>query len=141
LRWLSKSVKRVRLWSSTKETDMKYLCIVHCAAGAFDNQTEAEKRTLDRDSLAYDQDLMARGVYIHAEALQSPDSSAIVKVRNGQMSMTDGPFSEAKEQMAGFILIEAHDMAQAIEIAGGIPMARIGTIEVRPIYQIPDPDK
>jgi hypothetical protein len=120
---------------------MKYLCIVHCAAGAFDNQTEEEKRTLDRDSLGYDRDLMARGVFIHAQALQSPDSAAIVKVRNGQMSMTDGPFSEAKEQMAGFILIEARDMAQAIEIAGGIPMARIGTIEVRPIYEIPDPDK
>lgn len=120
---------------------MKYLCIVHCEADAFDTQTEEERRTLDRDSLAYDRELMARGVYIHAEALQSPDSAAIVKVRNGQMSMTDGPFSEAKEQLAGFILIEARDMAQAIEIGGGIPMARIGTIEVRPIFEIPDPDK
>jgi hypothetical protein len=84
---------------------------------------------------------MARGVYIHAEALQSPDAATLVKVRNGQMSMTDGPFSEAKEQMAGFILIEARDMAQAVEIAGGIPMARIGTIEVRPVFSIPDPDR
>lgn len=120
---------------------MKYLCIVHCRAGAFDNQTEDEKRTLDRNSLAYDQDLIARGILLHADALQPPDSAAIVKVRNGQISMTDGPFSEAKEQIAGFILIEARDMAQAIEVAGGIPMAGIGTIEVRPIYQIPDPDR
>jgi hypothetical protein len=120
---------------------MKYLCIVHCEAGAFAKQTEEEKRTLDRNSLAYDQDLIARGILLSADALQSPESAAIVKVRNGQMSMTDGPFSEAKEQIAGFILIEARDMAQAIEVAAGIPMARIGTIEVRPIYDIPDPDR
>jgi hypothetical protein len=120
---------------------MKYLCIVHCEAGAFDKQTEEERRALDRDSLAYDQELMARGVYVHAEALQSADSAAIVKVRNGQMSMTDGPFSEAKEQLCGFILIEARDMAQAIEIGGGIPMARIGTIEVRPIFSFGNPDQ
>jgi hypothetical protein len=131
----------VRLWLSIKEAHMKYLCIVHCQAGAFDDQTEEQKRALDRNSLAYDQDLVARGILLHAEALQSPDRAAIVKVRNGAMSMTDGPFSEAKEQIAGFILIEARDMAQAIEIAGGIPMAGIGTIEVRPIYDIPDPDR
>jgi hypothetical protein len=117
-----------------EEPDMKYLCIVHCQADAFDQQTPEEKRKLDSDSLAYDKELMARGVYIHAEALQSPQAATIVKVRNGAMSMTDGPFSEAKEQIAGFILIEARDMAQAIDIAGQIPMARIGTIEVRPVY-------
>jgi hypothetical protein len=120
---------------------MKYLCIVHCEAGAFNTQTEQEKHDLDHDSLAYDQSLMARGVFIHADALQSPDSAALVKVRNGKMSMTDGPFSEAKEQIAGFILIEATDMAHAIEIAGGIPMARIGTIEVRPIFDFGNPDQ
>ena len=119
---------------------MKYLCIVHCESGAFDTLSEEERRTLDRDSLAYDQELMARGVYIHAEALQLPDAAALVKVRGGQMSMTDGPFSEAKEQLAGFILIEVRDMAEAIEVAGGIPMARLGTIDVRPVFNFSDPN-
>lgn len=120
---------------------MKYLCLVHFETGTFDNQTEEEKKTLDRDSIAYDRDLIARGILIQAEALQSPDSAALVKVRDGKMSMTDGPFSESKEQLAGFILIEARDMAQAIEVAGGIPLAQLGTIEVRPIYDVPDPDR
>jgi hypothetical protein len=56
------------------------------------------------------------------------------------MSTTDGPYMETKEQMAGFVLIEARDMNEAIAIAGRIPLAEIGTIEVRPIYEIPDPD-
>lgn len=120
---------------------MKYLCIVHAEPSAFDALTEADKRALDRDSLAYDEELLARGHMIHVEALQSPDSGALVRVRNGAMSMTDGPYSEAKEQMCGFILIEARDMSEAITIAGGIPMARIGAIEVRPIFTIPDPER
>jgi len=120
---------------------MKYLCLVHHESGAFATQTEEERVALDRDSLAYDRELMARGVFLHAQALQSPDSAALVKVRNGQMSMTDGPFAESKEQLAGFILIEARDMTEAVQIAGGIPMAKFGTIEVRPIFDIPDPDQ
>jgi hypothetical protein len=120
---------------------MKYLCLVHFDSAAMQALDDQQRRTLDRDSLAYDQQLIARGQMLHAEALQSPDSAAIVKVRDGRMSMTDGPFSEAKEQVAGFILIEARDMTEAVQIAGGITMARIGAIEVRPIYTIPDPDR
>ena len=120
---------------------MKYLCIVHAEPAAFDALTQAECRILDRDSLAYDAELEARGHLIHAQALQSADTGALVRVRNGEMSMTDGPFSESKEQICGFILINARDMSEAITIAGGIPMAKIGTIEVRPVYDIPDPER
>ena len=120
---------------------MKYLCIVHAETAAFEALSEADSRILDRDSLAYDDEIAARGHMIQAEALQSPDKGALVRVRNGVMSMTDGPFSEAKEQICGFILIDARDMNEAITIAGGIPMAKIGTIEVRPVYQIPDPER
>jgi hypothetical protein len=119
---------------------MKYLCIVHAEGSAFENLNDEEKKTLDRDSLAYDQSLLARKQMIHAEALQSPDTGVLVRVRHGAMSMTDGPFSEAKEQMCGFILIEARDMTEAVNIAGGIPMARLGTIEVRPIYNFGTPE-
>jgi hypothetical protein len=114
---------------------------VHAAESAFAELNDEQKRTLDRDSLGYDQALLARGKMIHAEALQSPDSAVLVRVRNDAMSMTDGPFSEAKEQIAGFILIEARDMTEAVNIAGGIPMARLGTIEVRAVYGIPDPER
>lgn len=119
---------------------MKYLCLVHFDGTILDTMPTEEKRAFDSDSLGYDQTLIARGKLIHAEALQSPSAASLVKVRNGQMSVTDGPYAEAKEQMGGFILIEATDMAEAVEIAAGIPLARYGTIEVRPIYQIPDPN-
>ena len=118
---------------------MKYLCLVHFDGAVLEAMSPEEKRILDRDSLAYDQELIARGHFIAAQALQSPASAALVKVRNGQMSVTDGPFAEAKEQMGGFILIEARDMTEAAGLAAGIPLAGYGTIEVRPIYDIPDP--
>lgn len=118
---------------------MKFLCIVHFDGTVLDGMSPEEKREFDRESLGYDEKLIGSGKLIHAEALQSPASASLVKVRDGQMSVTDGPYAEAKEQMGGFILIEAIDRAEANEIAAGIPLARLGTIEVRPIYEIPDP--
>ena len=102
--------------------------------------SEAEQRQLDRDSLAYDAELEAGGHYVTANALQPPDSAVIIRVRNGQMLTTDGPFTETKEQLAGFILIEARDLNEAIRLAAGIPMAKVGAIEVRAMYEIPRHD-
>jgi hypothetical protein len=116
---------------------MRYLCLVHMGPDTFASLDEAGQRQLDRDSLNYDKELEAGGHYIAAEALQGPENAVMVKVRNGEVSTTDGPFSETKEHLGGFILIEARDMNEAIRIAAGIPLARLGTIEVRPIYQIP----
>ena len=120
---------------------MRYLCLVHMGPDTFKGFSEADGRELDRDSMNYDKELEAGGHYIAAEALQGPESAVIVKVRNGEISTTDGPFSETKEHLGGFILIEARDMNEAIRLAAGIPMARVGTIEVRPVYMIPDPDR
>lgn len=120
---------------------MKYLCLLQVDNAVFGTLNEQQKRDLDRDSLAYDQDLLARGVLLGAQALQGPETSVLVKVRNGNLSVTDGPFSEAKEQVGGFVLIEARDLNEAVEIAGAIPMAKYCTIELRPIYAIPDPDR
>jgi hypothetical protein len=119
---------------------MKFLCIVHFDGTVLDTMDATAKREFDRESLGYDEMLIGKSKLVHAEALQSPASASLVKVRNGQMSVTDGPYAEAKEQMGGFILIDAVDRAEAIEIAAGIPLARLGTIEVRPIYEIPDPN-
>lgn len=118
---------------------MKYLCLVYFEPSIFDRMSETEKQALDRDSLAYDRELERRGQMIHAEALQSPKSAVTVRVRNQAVSSTDGPFAETKEELGGFILIEAADSEEAKRAAAGIPLARYGSIEVRPIYQIPDP--
>ncbi len=112
---------------------MKYLCLV-CADGDITaTMSKEDWAVMDIDSQAYDRQLQEAGSYIAAEALQSPDTAVTVRVRDGRMSTTDGPYIETKEQVAGFILIEARDLNDAIRIAAGIPMGRVGCVEVRPI--------
>jgi hypothetical protein len=116
---------------------MKYVCLVHFAPAALQSLDERGKAELDASSLAYDDELKAAGQLIAAEALEPADAAVLVKVRDGKVSTTDGPFAETKEQLGGFLLIEARDLNEAVRIASGIPLARLGTIEVRPIYEIP----
>lgn len=118
---------------------MKYICLVHFEIDKLESQSEAARQEIDRRSLAYDAELRARGNLIHAEAIEGPEKAVLVRVRDGRSAITDGPYMETKEQMAGFILIEARDMNEAVRLAAGIPLAEIGTIEVRPIYDIPVP--
>jgi len=118
---------------------MKYLCIVHIDYGMFDTMPPDQIAALERSNRDYDAELTERHHLIAAQGLMAPENGLVVKVRNGEMSMTDGPFSEAKEQMAGFLLIEARDMAEATSIAAGIPLANHGQIELRPIYVAPNP--
>ncbi|WEX89719.1 YciI family protein [Sinorhizobium garamanticum] len=113
---------------------MKYLCLVWCEEGKFEALSNEEGKQLDRDSLSYDQELVRSGHMIAAEALQSPGNSVVVRVRHAETSVTDGPFAEAKEQIGGFILIEARDLNDAIRVAAGIPLAKLGSIEVRPVH-------
>jgi hypothetical protein len=108
---------------------MKYLCLVYM-----------DEKTLeavpDSDCLAYGESLRESGRYIAAEALQSVHTATTVRIRNGKLSMTDGPFAETKEQLAGFYLIDAKDLNDAVQIASKIPPARVGSIEVRPVRQL-----
>ena len=115
---------------------MTYLCVVYFEPSAMAALSENEKKTLDRDSLAYDRELERSGHYIVANALQPVNTARTVRVRRGKVSQTDGPFAETKEHLGGFILINAANMDEATEVASKIPMARIGTIEVRPIMKI-----
>lgn len=115
---------------------MKYLCLVYCEDSKFAALAPDEKRKLDRDSLAYDRELERDGHFIAADALASTKEAMTVRVRDGRMSVTDGPFAETKEQLGGFILIEARDMNEAIRLAAGIPLARLGSIEVRPVFEL-----
>ena len=118
---------------------MRYICIVHADPERLDALTAEQGADLDRRSLAYDRELEEKGHYVISEAIQNPSTAVLVRNRNGAISNTDGPFMETKEFMAGFILIEARDMNEAVRLAAAIPMAEMGTIEVRPIYEIPVP--
>jgi hypothetical protein len=115
---------------------MKYLCLVYLEPEKLEALSKEDKRTLDRDSLAYDDELAAANHYLTSSALRSVKDAVTVRVRGGKMSATDGPFAETKEQLGGFILIEARDLNEAIRLAAGIPCAKFGSIEVRPTMEI-----
>jgi len=121
----------------TKPVPKKYLCLVYFEAKGLAALSPAERVVLDRDSLAYDLALQKSGHFVAAEALQSPAQARTVSVRRGKRSVTDGPFAETKEQLGGFILIQARNMREAVKLGAGIPLAKLGRIEVRPIYHIP----
>lgn len=108
---------------------MKYLCLVY-----LDENRMGELP--DEDCVDYDARIRDSGHCIASEALQPVDTASTVRVRNGKTSVTDGPFAETKEQLAGFYLIEAGDLNDAIRIAADIPPARVGSIEVRPVRPI-----
>lgn len=108
---------------------MKYLCLVYLEEGKL-------RVIADSECAASGQRLRDIGMLVAAEALQPIDTATTVRVRNGKMSVTDGPFAETKEQLAGFYLIEARNLDEAIEAAAKIPPAREGSIEVRPVRQL-----
>jgi len=115
---------------------MKYLCAVYLEPKVMQSLSAGERADLDRDSLAYDQELVKKGHFVAAAALQSTKKARTVRSRGGKIAMTDGPFAETKEVLGGFIFIEARDMEEALQIATGIPMAKYGSIEVRPELNI-----
>ena len=112
---------------------MKYLCLVYSEEEKLHTLPEAPR---DSECLAYADSLSQKGQLLAAEALESVHTATTVRVRNGRLSVTDGPFAETKEQLAGFYLIEARDLNEAIQVTAKIPPARVGSIEVRPIRQL-----
>ena len=108
---------------------MKYLCLVY-------GEEDLVNAMDPRECLIYDEGIRASGHCIASEALQPVATATTVRVRNGRMSIHDGPFAETKEQLAGFYMIEARDLNEAIQLAAKIPPAQVGCIEVRPIRQL-----
>ena len=108
---------------------MKYLCLVYM-----------EEYTLrdipDQECMACGDGLREKGFLVAAEALQPVHTATTVRIRKGKLSVTDGPFAETKEQLAGFYLIDADNLDDAIQVAAKIPPARVGSIEVRPIREL-----
>ncbi len=115
---------------------MKYLCLIFNEEKRLDAMPRTEWDALVAEHLAYDETLRKSGHYIVSEALQPVETATIVRVRNGKLSTTDGPYAETKEQLGGFFLINARDLNEAIQVASKIPSARIGSIEVRPIMEL-----
>ena len=115
---------------------MKYLCMIFLDEKKLDALSSEESQALDRESLAYDDVLRRGGHFLAAQALQSVQAATTVRLRSGKVSVTDGPFAETNEQIGGFILIEAADLNQAIQLAWRIPPARLGGVEIRPIKEL-----
>ncbi len=115
---------------------MKYLLLVHHNEEAFGKFSEATRKSMLAESVQLTQMLHAERRYIHASPLQSVATATVVKVRDGKSFVTDGPFVETHEQLAGYFLVEAENKDEAIGIAARIPGARIGAVEVRPITEI-----
>ncbi len=115
---------------------MKFLCLVYFEPGALAGLSPDQHKALDRESLAYDRDLADRGHFIAASALQGVATARTVRRRTGKTVVTDGPFAETKEVLAGFIFIEAADIDEAVEIASHIPVGQYASVEVRPELQI-----
>lgn len=122
-------MKRFQNLTGLGKSHMKYLCLVYL---------EQDKLHAVKDSKcqACGDGLRKSGLLVAAEALEPIETATTVRVRNGKMSITDGPFAETKEQLAGFYLIEARDLNDAIQAASKIPPAREGSIEVRPVRQL-----
>jgi len=108
---------------------MKYLLLVYGEERLMATVRDAECRD-------YSEPLRQTGTIMAADALEPVDTATTVRVRDGEVSVTDGPFAETKEQLAGFYLIDARDLDQAIQVASGIPPARIGSIEIRPVREL-----
>lgn len=115
---------------------MQYVCLVYAEESSFEKIPESELAVLDEASLAHDEELRRVGQLVIAQALESVAEAVTVRVRDGKMSATDGPFAETREQLGGFVFIEARDLNEAIRIASEIPMARYGSIEVRPAMDL-----
>lgn len=108
---------------------MKYLCLVYL-------EGEKLRAVADRECMACGDGFRKSGVLVAAEALEPINTAATVRVRNGKVSVTDGPFAETKEQLAGFYLVDARDLNEAIQMAAKIPPAREGSVEVRPVREL-----
>jgi hypothetical protein len=110
---------------------VKYVCLICIDEKKLEALSSAEMRQLVKDSADYDAALAKRGGYYTAAALKPVETATTVRFRNGRPSVTDGPFAETKEQIGGFILIDAQNLDEAIEIAAKVPTLRLGCVEIR----------
>jgi hypothetical protein len=114
---------------------MKYLCLIYDDEQRMAAMAKTEADAFHGEYFAFTEGIRQNGQWLGGNALQPVHTATTVRVRNGKMSTTDGPFAETKEQLGGYYLIEARDLNDAIQVASRIPSARVGSIEVRPIVE------
>jgi hypothetical protein len=118
---------------------MRYALLIYASEQDWAAQSEEESQAVNQEYMAFTKDIIDRGLMKGGEALQPTATATTVRVRNGETLTTDGPFAETKDQLGGFYLVDCKDLDEAIEVAAGIPDARRGSIEVRPIMEIDMP--
>ena len=112
---------------------MKYLCLIYDEEKKINAMPKGESDAFMGEYYAFTEGIRKSGHFVAGEALQPVQTATTVRVRNGKISSTDGPFAETKEQLGGFYMINAKDLNDAIQVASKIPSARLGSVEVRPI--------
>jgi hypothetical protein len=113
---------------------MKYMMLIYMEDQAL-NEAEREHCYVESTQLAVE--LKASGQYLAASPLQPTSTATSVRIRDGKRMVTDGPFAETREHLGGYFMVEARNLDEAIGIAGRIPGARVGTVEIRPVVEIP----
>jgi hypothetical protein len=116
---------------------MKYLCLIYENEQDWASLSEEQGRAVMGEYFAFTDNYTKSGHVVAGNPLQPTHTATTVRVRNGKLSTTDGPFAETREQLGGYYLVEAKDLNEAIQVASKIPAARTGSIEVRPIMEIP----
>lgn len=115
---------------------MRYLCLIYLNDDEMEAMSAPDMEALNARHLDFNDELRESGQMVEAEALEPAAATLCLRLRNGRLSVTDGPFAETKEQVAGFYLIEARDLNEAIQVAAQIPSAHLATIEVRAVRQL-----
>jgi hypothetical protein len=121
------------------EAAMRYLCLIYDEEKKLAGMSKSESDAFMAEYFSFTDGIRKSGHYLGGDALQAVQTATTVRVRNGKVSTTDGPFAETKEQLGGYYLINARDLNDAIQVAAKIPSAKIGTIEVRPVMEFEQP--
>ena len=128
-------MKARRFGTAAKGGSVRYLCLIYEDEKKWESMPQEEAGAIFGEYFAFTDGIKQSGQWLGGEALQPTSSATTVRVRNGKISTTDGPFAETKEQLGGYYLINAADLNEAIQVAAKIPGARFGSVEIRPIVE------
>jgi hypothetical protein len=129
------SISTIAVRFTDGDTEMKYMLLIY---GDEQVLTEAEREECYRESTQLAHTLKSKGQFLSTSPLQPVATATSVRVRDDKRLVTDGPFAETREQLGGFFMVEAKNLDEALDIAGRIPGARKGTVEIRPVVELPN---
>jgi hypothetical protein len=120
-----------------EEDPMQYLCLIYDDEKAWERLPPGESARIIGEFQDYTESVRKSGHYLGGNALAPTHTATTVRIRQGKLATTDGPFAETKEQLGGYFLLKARDLNEAIQLAARIPGARFGSVEVRPVMEVP----